>query len=54
LADPTLRARAPTLCDMALEGCAALGDDFVEQADLERTAEYFDRYTRRGLSPADE
>jgi glutamate--cysteine ligase len=54
LTDPTLRANAPTLCDMALEGCAALGSDFVEQADLERAAEYFDRYTRRGLSPADD
>ena len=54
LTDPTLRATAPTLCDMALEGCVALGSDFVEQADLERAGEYFDRYTRRGLSPADE
>jgi glutamate--cysteine ligase len=54
LADPTLLATAPMLCDMALEGCASLGGGFVEQADLERAAEYFDRYTRRGLSPADE
>ena len=54
LADPTLRAVAPTLCDMALEGCAALGTEFVTQADLERAGEYFDRYTRRGLSPADD
>jgi len=54
LADPTLRANAPALCDMALDGCAALGDEFVEPADLERAAEYFDRYTRRGLSPADD
>jgi glutamate--cysteine ligase len=54
LADPTLRATAPTLCDMALEGCTALGDEFVEQRDLDRAAEFFDRYTRRGLSPADE
>ena len=54
LTDPVLGAIAPTLCDMALEGCVALGDEFVEQADLECAAEYFDRYTRRGLSPADE
>jgi glutamate--cysteine ligase len=54
LADPVLRAMAPTLCDMALAGCTALGREFVEQADLERAAEYFDRYTRQGLSPADE
>jgi hypothetical protein len=39
---------------MALDGCTALGDEFVEPADLERAAEYFDRYTRRGLSPADD
>jgi glutamate--cysteine ligase len=54
LADPSLRATASTLCDMALEGCRALGTAFVEPTDLERAAEYFDRYTRRGLSPADE
>jgi glutamate--cysteine ligase len=54
LADSVLGATAPTLCDMALEGCTALGSEFVEQADLERAAEYFDRYTRRGRSPADE
>jgi len=54
LADPTLHATAQTLCNMALEGCDALGTEFVEQADLERAAEYFDRYTRRGLSPADD
>jgi len=54
LADPVLGDTAPTLCDMALDGCEALGAGFVEQADLERAAEYFDRYTRRGLSPADE
>ena len=54
LTDPVLGATAPVLCDMALEGCAALGADVVEPADLERAAEYFDRYTRRGLSPADD
>ena len=54
LTDPVLGATAPMLCDMALEGCAALGADFAEATDLERAAEYFDRYTRRGLSPADD
>jgi len=54
LTDPVLGATAPMLCDMALEGCAALGADFVEGADLERAAEYFERYTRRGRSPADD
>jgi glutamate--cysteine ligase len=54
LADPVLGATAPVLCDVALEGCAALGADFVEAADVERAAEYFERYTRRGRSPADD
>jgi glutamate--cysteine ligase len=54
LADPVLGATAPTLCDMALEGCAALGADFTDLLDLERAAEYFERYTRRGRSPADD
>ena len=54
LSDPVLGAVAPTLCDLALEGCVALGTEFVDQADLARAAEYFDRYTRRGLSPADD
>jgi glutamate--cysteine ligase len=54
LTDPVLGATAPVLCDMALEGCAALGAEFVEAADLDRAAEYFDRYTRRGRSPADD
>ena len=54
LADPVLYAAAQTLCDISLDGCTALGDDFVEQADLDRAAEYFDRYTRQGRSPADE
>ena len=54
LADPVLGATAPFLCDLALDGCAALGADFVEPGDLERAAEYFERYTRRGRSPADD
>jgi len=54
LAEPVLGAIAPTLCDMALAGCVALGSEIVAQADLERAAEYFDRYTRRGRSPADD
>ena len=54
LTDPVLGEKAPALCDLALEGCAALGHPFVEQADLESAAEYFDRYTRRRRSPADD
>ena len=54
LRDPRLGATAPLLCDLALEGCAALGGEFVEHADLAVADEYFDRYTRRGLCPADD
>jgi len=54
LTDPTLRAVAPALCDLALDGCIALGTAFVGSVDLGAASEYFDRYTRRGLSPADD
>jgi len=54
LSDRVLGAIAPTLCDMALDGCVALGTEFVASADLECAAEYFDRYTRRRQAPADD
>jgi len=54
LADPTLRAVAPALCELALAGCRALGTAFVEDDDLDAAGAFFDRYTRRGLSPADD
>jgi glutamate--cysteine ligase len=50
LTDSVLGATAPMLCDMALEGCAALGGDFVGPPDRARAAENFDRYTRRALA----
>jgi len=54
LADETLAAKAPLLCDLALQGCSALGETFVDGNDLAAAAEYFDRYTRRGRSPSDD
>jgi len=54
LRDPRLADVAPTLCDLALAGCGALGAEFVGADDLRTAAEYFDRYTRRGRSPADD
>ena len=54
LSDPVLREKAPLLCDLALDGCSALGTRFVNAEDLGAAADYFERYTRRGLAPADE
>ena len=54
LADPALRDKTRALCDHALTGCEALGSEFVGPRDLAMAAEYFDRYTRRGRSPADD
>lgn len=54
LGDPALATMAPTLCDLALDGCQALGEEFVSPADLSAADEYFDRYTRRRRSPADD
>jgi glutamate--cysteine ligase len=54
LSDPVLGAVAPQLCNLALAGCTALGEDFVAESDLATAAEYFDRYTRRGRCPADD
>ena len=54
LAHPTLAGVAPLLCDLALDGCAALGEGFVSPSDLATAAEYFDRYTNRGRSLADD
>ena len=54
LADPILREKAPLLCDLALAGCEALGTEFVSAGDIAVAAEYFDRYTRKARSPADD
>ena len=54
LSDPALGETAPRLCDLALDGCAALGSTFVCPGDLETAERYFARYTRRGRSPADD
>ena len=55
LADPVLREKAPMLCDLALDGCSALGTEFVTRRKISSVAaEYFERYTRRGARPADD
>jgi hypothetical protein len=54
LTDPTMGALAPALCDLALDGCRALGTTFVDAEDIDTANRYFDRYTRRALAPADD
>lgn len=54
LRDPALARTAADLADIALRGCEGLGPGYVHPADLERARAYFDRYTRRGRSPADD
>lgn len=54
LRDPVLASTAADLADIALDGCAALGPGYFHPADLEPARAFFDRYTRRGLCPADE
>jgi glutamate--cysteine ligase len=54
LADPRLGRMARTLVDIALEGCRWLGPDFISEADLSRAGDFFDRYTRRRRSLADD
>ncbi|HEU4648775.1 MAG TPA: glutamate-cysteine ligase family protein [Gemmatimonadales bacterium] len=54
MAEPTIAGLAGDLVDIALMGCAALGPDFFDPAHLEEARTFFDRYTRRGRSPADD
>jgi hypothetical protein len=51
--DPAIARVARDLADIALAGCAAL-PGWLSPADLETAREFFDRYTRRGRSLADE
>jgi glutamate--cysteine ligase len=54
LRDPSLQRTAVDLCDLALEGCAALGPAYIEPAHVAVAREYFDTYTRRGRALADD
>jgi glutamate--cysteine ligase len=54
LRDPVLARTASDLATIALEGCAALPSGYFPRSDLERAREFFNRYTRRERSPADE
>jgi glutamate--cysteine ligase len=54
LHDPTIAQTAADLFELALSGCGGLGRDYFHPSDLEQARAFFDRYTRRGRSPADD
>jgi hypothetical protein len=53
LRDPALRRTAADLFAIGLAGARSLPREFLEAADLERAGEFFQRFTRQGLSPSD-
>jgi len=54
LADPDIARVSADLVDLALRGCADLGPGYFHPADLDQARAFFDCYTRRGRSPADD
>jgi glutamate--cysteine ligase len=54
LHDAAIAGVAAQLFELALDGCRALGDGFLDPAHLEEAEAYYERYTRRGRSPADD
>lgn len=54
LHSPAIARTAADLFELALSGCAGLGMDYFHPADLEQARAFFDRYTRRARSPADD
>ncbi len=54
LSDPEIARVARDLFEIGLEGAASLGEAYVPPANLETAREFFERYTRRGLAPADD
>jgi glutamate--cysteine ligase len=54
LGDPAIRRAAADLADIAVAGCQALGPAYFHPSDLEQARCFFDQYTRRGRSPADD
>ena len=54
LGSERLARLALELVDIGLAGCRRLGPSVVDGADLERAADFFDRYTRRRRCPADD
>ncbi|HEX5386546.1 MAG TPA: glutamate-cysteine ligase family protein [Gemmatimonadales bacterium] len=54
LHDSTIGSIATDLVAIALDGCAVLGPRFIHPAHLDEARTYFDQYTRRGISPAED
>jgi glutamate--cysteine ligase len=54
LGDVAIRRVAADLVDIALAGCGHLGAGYFHPSDLELARHYFDHYTCRGRSPADD
>jgi glutamate--cysteine ligase len=54
LKDPAIAAMSRDLARLALEGCSRLGEDFISGDKLELARAYFETYTLRGKSPADD
>jgi glutamate--cysteine ligase len=54
LHDPSIARTGADLFQLALSGCRRLGSGYFHPADLEEAAAFFERYTRRGRSLADE
>jgi glutamate--cysteine ligase len=54
LHDPAIARTAADLFELALSGCAGLGPRYFHPSDLEQARAFFDRYTRRARSPADD
>lgn len=52
--DPALQSTSLDLVDIALVGCKELGSGYFHPADLEQAEAFFDQYTSRGRSPADD
>jgi glutamate--cysteine ligase len=54
LGDPDIRRTAVDLVDIAIAGCQHLGPAYFHPCDLDQARLFFDQYTRRGRSPADD
>jgi glutamate--cysteine ligase len=54
LHDPAIASVAADLFEVALQGCQGLSPRYFHPSDLEQASAFFERYTRRGRSPADD